>query len=120
MRQLAADARMSLATVCRYLAAMAFLGVFQRERKPGGRYCYRLAEAYQPRWPRRVSAPKRGVSEAGTQEAKPTKQPFKRRFAEDLPIEPWEQRIESWRKSRFWLPQWGPKPNETGCFAPIS
>ena len=29
MRQLAADARMSLASVCRYLAAMAKLGVFQ-------------------------------------------------------------------------------------------
>jgi hypothetical protein len=33
MRQLAADARMSLSTVCRRLIEMAVLGVFQRERK---------------------------------------------------------------------------------------
>jgi hypothetical protein len=36
-----------------------------------------------------------------------------------LLVEPWEQRIESWRKSRFWLPQWGPKPTEAGCFVPL-
>ena len=120
MRQLAQDARMSLASVCRYLGAMQKLGVFQRDRRPGGRYRYRLAAVYIPRWPGRVSAPKHGVSDAGTQEAKPAKQSFKeRRFAEDFPVEPWEQRIESWRNSRFWLPQWGPKPGETGCFAPI-
>ena len=122
MRQLALDARMPLATVCRYLAAMASLGVFQRERRPGGRYCYRLAAAYVPRWPgrayRRVPAAKHGVSEAGTQEAKPAKQSFKRRFAEDLPVEPWQQRIDSWRASRFWLPQWGPRPGDPGCWAP--
>jgi hypothetical protein len=118
MRQLAADARMSLASVCRYLKSMSDLGVFQRERKGVGRYRYTLAEAYRPRWPGRVSAGKPGVSGAATQEANPPKQLFKRRFAEDLPVEPWEQRLDSWRKSRFWLPQWGPKPNEPGCFAP--
>jgi hypothetical protein len=118
MRQLAADARMSLASVSRYLKAMADLGVFQRQRRPGGRYRYTLAESYQPRWPGRVSAEKRGVSEAGTQEAKPDKHSFKRRFAEILPGEPWEQRLKSWRNSRFWLSQWGPKPNEPGCWAP--
>ena len=121
MRQLAGDARMSLATVCRRLVEMADLNVFQRTRKGVGRYVYRLAEAYRPRWPGRVSAPKRGVSGVGTQEVNPAKQSFKeRRFAEDFPVEPWEQRIESWRNSRFWLPQWGPKPGEAGCFAPIS
>ena len=41
MRQLAVDARMSLATVCRRLAELAQPGVFQRERLPGGgRYRY--------------------------------------------------------------------------------
>ncbi len=119
MRQLATDAKMSLATVCRYLASMAALGVFQRERKPGGRYCYRLVEAYVPRWPGRVPAPKRGVSEGGTQEAKPPKQIFTRRFAEELPVEPWEQRVRSWRDSKFWLGIWGAKPNEPGCYAPV-
>src|SRR5689334_22206452 len=62
LRQLARDARMSLSSVQRYMASMADLGVFQRERKPGGRYLYTLAEAYRPRWPGR---PGRGVPEAG-------------------------------------------------------
>jgi hypothetical protein len=123
MRQLAADARMSLASVCRYLAALADLGVFHRVRKGVGRYVYTLAEAYVPRWPgsangradRRVSAPQHGVSRAGTQEANPAKQT---RFAEILAEEPWRQRLNSWRTSRFWLPQWGPKPSEPGCWAP--
>src|SRR3954451_5943572 len=53
MRQLAADARMSLSTVSRRLKEMADLAVFQRERKGVGRYVYQLAEAYRPRWPGR-------------------------------------------------------------------
>jgi hypothetical protein len=118
MRQLATDARMSLASVCRYLKLMAELGVFQRVRRGVGRYVYTLSETYRTCWPGswkgRVPAPQRGVSGAGTQEAKPAKQ---NRFAEILPEEPWQQRIDSWRKSRFWLPQWGPKPNDPGCFA---
>jgi hypothetical protein len=119
MRQLATDAKMSLATVCRYLASMAALGVFQRERKPGGRYCYRLVEAYVPRWPGRVPRVQLGVSKGGTQQAKPAKHIFKRRFAEELPVDPWEQRLAHWRQSGFWLGMWGPKPNEAGCFAPV-
>ena len=115
MRQLAADARMSLASVCRYLRSMADLGVFQRQRQPGGRYRYTLVESYRPRWPGRVSVPERAVSGAGTQEAKLAKQ---NRFAQDFPEAPWQQRIDSWRKSRFWLPQWGPRPSDPGCWAP--
>jgi hypothetical protein len=117
MRQLAADAKLSLASVCRYLAVMAALGVFQRERKPGGRYCYRLAAAYVPHWPGRVSAAKRGVSGAETQKAKPAKQI---RFAENFPEAPWVQRLNSWRSSQFWLPQWGARPDEAGCLAPAA
>ena len=30
----------------------------------------------------------------------------------------WEARLRSWRKSGFWLPSFGPKPTEPGCFAP--
>jgi hypothetical protein len=125
MRQLAEDARLSLASVCRYLQSMADLGVFHRIRRGVGRYVYTLAAAYVPRWPgradRRVSAPQRGVSEAETQETNPAKQAFKQdRFAGDLPEAPWQQRLESWRASRFWLAQWGPKPTESGCFAPAA
>jgi hypothetical protein len=120
MRQLAEDARMSLASVCRYLKGLADLGVFQRERRPGGRYRYRLAESYRPRWPGCVSAEKRRVSGAGTQEARLPKQFFKQeRFAEVLPAPPWEQRIGWWLKSRRWLDNWGPRPNEPGCLAPV-
>jgi hypothetical protein len=31
----------------------------------------------------------------------------------------WDARLRSWRQSRFWLPLWGPKPTEAGCFAPV-
>ena len=30
----------------------------------------------------------------------------------------WEARLRIWRQSGFWLPLWGPKPTEPGCFAP--
>jgi hypothetical protein len=119
MRQLAEDARMSLASVCRYLKVLADLGVFQRERRPGGRYRYKLTESYCPRWPGRVSAEKRRVSGAGTQEVKPSKHSKEYRFAEFLPEAPWELRVQGWQKRQFWLPQWGPTPDEPGCFAPI-
>src|SRR4051812_8449901 len=131
LRQLAADARMSLSTVCRRLIEMAVLGVFQRERKGVGRYVYQLAEAYRPRWPgrdpRRVSAGERRVPQGETPEqAKPEKQireahPRQRfaRIDDGLPRQPeWEPRLRGWLRSRFWLPTWGLRPDEPGCWAP--
>jgi hypothetical protein len=131
MRQLAADARMSLSTVSRRLKEMADLAVFQRTRKGVGRYVYQLAEAYRPRWLGRVSAEKCSVSQGETPEqAKPEKQRegarARDRFARsgvsfgEMTDErsKWEARLRSWRQSRFWLPLWGPKPTEPGCFAP--
>ena len=134
LRQLARDARMSLASVSRHMAALERLGMFQRERKPGGRYHYVLAEAYRPRWPGRekptVPARQRGVPQGGTQQKNPAKQVERAhtRFANpaatgsELPDDSakWEARIRSWNRSRFWLPMWGPKPNEPGCWAPAS
>jgi|SRR4051794_13798779 len=125
LRQLARDARMSLASVSRYMTALERLGVFQRQRRPGGRYVYQLAEAYRPRWPGRVPAEKQAVSQAATQEASPTKQ-IERRFAKpgvsygELPDDraKWQARLRGWHKSRFWLPLWGARPGETGCMAP--
>lgn len=132
MRQLAIDARLSLSTVCRRLAEMADLNVFQRTRKGVGRYVYQLAEAYRPRWPGRVSGPKHGVSQGETPEqvetTKQTRGAHPRgQFAErkvsfgEMPDErsKWQARLRSWRQSRFWLPLWGPKPGEAGCFAPL-
>jgi len=119
LRQLAHDARMSLASVSRYMTALEQLGVFQRQRKPGGRYVYILAEAYRPRWPGRVPIPQAGVSQAGRQEAKPTKYVEKGQEIRDENAQ-WEARLRSWHRSggRFWNAFWGPKPNEPGCFAP--
>jgi DNA-binding transcriptional regulator YhcF (GntR family) len=125
LRRLARDARMSLASVSRYMAAMERLGVFQRERKPGGRYHYILAEAYRPRWPGRpksaVSPAERGVSQAATQQVKSKKQFKKERF-DGLPEDrtPWKHRLMYWRDSggKFWNPLWGPKPTEPNCYAP--
>jgi hypothetical protein len=124
LRQLAQDARMSLASVSRYMASMERLGVFQRQRKPGGRYRYVLGDAYRPRWPGRagrgVPALQGGVSQAGTQEAKPGKH-LEKRFA-DFPDDSaqWRARLTAWRSSggKFWNAFWGPKPTEPGCFVP--
>ncbi len=135
LRQLARDARMSLASVCRRMAELEQLAVFQRQRKPGGRYHYVLADAYRPRWPGRdlgrVSGLKQGVSQGETsQQVDPAKHQedarARRRFArKDVSLvellderSKWEARLRSWRRSHFWLPLWGPKPTEPGCFAP--
>src|SRR3954453_19710188 len=118
----AGDARMSLASVSRYMTALERLEVFQRQRKPGGRYVYTLAEAYRPRWPGRVPAREPGVPQGARQEAKPTKQ-IEKRFgdSQDLPaVAPWEQRIRSFLQRGFWLPAWGATPVETGCLAPAA
>jgi hypothetical protein len=112
LRQLAADARMSLASVSRYMTAMEQLGVFQRDRRPGSRYTYRLTEAYRPRWPGRVPAEKGGVSQVGRQEAKPAKQ----ELSDDR--SKWEARVWGWHRRRMWLSFWGPRPTEPGCWAP--
>ena len=125
LRRLAADARMSLASVSRYMTAMEQLGVFHRERKPGGRYRYILAEPYRPRWPgkerQRVPAPEPGVSRAATQQANPVKQSEKGREIRDNLV-PWANRVRSWRRSggRFWYAFWGPRPDEPGCWAPAA
>jgi hypothetical protein len=124
LRQLARDARMSLASVSRYMTGLERLGVFQRSRKPGGRYLYVLAEAFRPRWPGRekrgVPAPQAGVPQSGRQQANPTKQ-YERRFGDsaDLPsAPPWEQRLRGFVQRGFWLPAWGARPSEPNCLAP--
>jgi len=30
----------------------------------------------------------------------------------------WTPRLRGWHRSGFWLADWGPKPNETGCCVP--
>lgn len=122
LRQLAADARMSLSTVQRRMTDMAEMGVFHRARKGVGRYVYQLGDAYRPRWPGRVSGAEHRVSPAATQKQTQVKQKStdqrqldKLRSHDDAP---WESRLRSWQKTGFWLAWWGPKPDEAGCWAP--
>ena len=70
----------------------------------------------------------RGVPLAGREEQADKKTGYARaRFAKpgisfgEIPDDraKWEARLRSWRQSRFWLPLWGPKPIEPGCFAPL-
>lgn len=126
LRQLAVDARTSLASVSRYMTALERLGVFQRERQPGGRYRYVLAEAYRPRWPGRpkpgVSAPQGGgvspvqggVSQAAKQQAKPTSME-EERAREDLK---WRARLRQRREFGRWVESFGPLPGQPGCRVP--
>ena len=129
MRQLAIDTAMSLASVSRYLKAMHEEGVFQRARLPGGgRYRYTLAEPYRLRWPERVSSAQNRVSRAGTPEqARPAKHEERARFADRRvsygelpdPADKWRARLRGWRNRGFWLADWGAKPGEAGCIAPV-
>lgn len=120
-RQLAADIRKSVATVSRWMAALEEAGCFTRRRMAGGgRYLYTLAERYRPRLPN----VKKRFAERATEQVNPAKQ-FKNIAigeggAHTDDRDRWPARIRSWRKSRFWLPGWGPKPGEAGCFAPAT
>jgi hypothetical protein len=97
LRQLAADIGKSEATVCRAMKRLAedFDVFTERSRAGNGRYFYRIAERFLPRWPRRNEAKQRplepenpsctaaspsctitkdGLSQPARQEAKPVKQ----------------------------------------------
>ncbi len=132
MRQIAADARMSLASVCRYLASMSEIGVFHRQRRRGGgRYVYVLADHYRPAWggrvpplsgrDGRVPTRQRRVPEGETRQANPQSKVEKSAdfIGHDDSLK-WEARLRGWHKRRMWLPFWGPKPNEPGCWVPVA
>ena len=91
----------------------------------------RKAKALQARRAERAAE---GVPERGTKE-KPLKKNqgeiARARFGNSgtkegsrLPdmADQWRARIGGWVRSggKFWLPQWGPKPLEPGCFAPAA
>ncbi len=133
----------------RDLAELEAEGHLTRTRRPGGVHIYRIARRFLPQWAReqvsqhrdrqrearharRAEASLRGVPEPETEE-KPLKKNYgdgawtRARFADrkvsfgELPDEraKWEARLRSWQQSRFWLPLWGPKPSEPGCFVPV-
>jgi DNA-binding transcriptional MocR family regulator len=130
VRTLAAATGMPRSTVSRHLAQLAAEGVIARQRRPGGVYAYVIGARFLPA-ARGVSHRRdRGVPPARTEEQTGKKTGDARtrvRFAKsglsfgEIPDEnvKWQARLRSWRQSRFWLPLWGPKPTEPGCFAPL-
>jgi DNA-binding transcriptional ArsR family regulator len=129
VRTLAAATGQPRSTVSRHLAQLAAEGVIARQRRPGGVYRYVIAARFLPAM-RGVSHQRsRGVPQPGREEQEDKKTGYARaRFTErkvsfgEMPDEraKWQARLRSWRKSGFWLPLWGAKPDEVGCFAPAS
>jgi DNA-binding transcriptional ArsR family regulator len=112
VRKLAEVADLSKSTVSRHLAALARTGLISRERRPGGVYRYQIDRRFLPLSHSRTPA----VPRARTEEY-PTK---KKSDSLDALIEvPWTQRVRWWLERKCWLDNWGPKPNEPGCLAPI-
>ena len=127
VRVLAAATGTPRSTVSRHLAQLAQEGVIQRQRRPGGVYRYVIAGRFLPAMRGVSHSREKGVPPAGREEKAGKKTGYARaRFARsgvsfgEMPDEraKWEARLRSWRQSRFWLPLWGPKPTELGCFAP--
>jgi DNA-binding transcriptional MocR family regulator len=129
VRTLASATGTPRSTVSRHLAQLAKEGVVHRQRRPGGVYAYVIEARFLPA-SRGVSHQReKGVPPAGTEEQAGKKTGYaqarfaKREvsFGEILDDQAkWEARLRSWGRSRFWLPLWGPKPIEPGCFAPAS
>jgi Helix-turn-helix domain len=118
-RQLAADIGRSVATVSRWMAALHEAGCFTRRRMAGGgRYLYIIAEAYRLRLP---NVKKRFPQRARQQVS--TSNNYQNNVGGEAGAhvddrDNWPARIRWWREKRAWMPFWGPKPNEAGCWAP--
>jgi DNA-binding transcriptional ArsR family regulator len=129
VRTLAAATGQPRSTVSRHLAQLAAAGVVARQRRPGGVYAYTIASRFLP-VARGVSHQReKGVPPPGREEQQVKKTGYAQaRFAKsgvtfgEIPDDraKWEARLRGWRQSRFWLPLWGPKPIEAGCFAPLA
>src|SRR4051794_28891716 len=149
IRTFALHAGVSRSAAQRDLADLAAAGLVTRRRRPGGVYVYRIGPRFLPKWPKRKVSQARdwqiiaasdqrsdrstgAVPVLGTKENSDKKnQGWARKRAQfakpemingGLPDETdrWKARIRSWLKSRFWLPDWGPRPDEPGCWAPLS
>jgi DNA-binding transcriptional ArsR family regulator len=117
VRKLAEVTGSSKSSVSRHLAALTCAGALSRQRRPGGVYIYTVDQKFLPA---RVSHRVRNAVPAAHREEKPGKKNPLRGGDSALPDSrpQWQARLRSWGKSGFWLPQWGPKPGEAGCFAP--
>jgi hypothetical protein len=117
IRKLAAVAGISKSTASRHLAELARDGTISRQRRAGGCYAYRIDSRFLP--------PAAKVSHARDRAVPPTRREeylSKKTSDSALPDygSQWQARLSAWRKSRFWLPQFGPRPDEPGCFAPLA
>jgi DNA-binding transcriptional ArsR family regulator len=130
VRTLAAATGQPRSTVSRHLAQLAEAGVIARKRRPGGVYAY-VVDARFLQAQRGVSHSRgKGVPPAGSEEQADKKTGYAQarftRFGKSEvtdgglpdPVGQWKARVRSWSTSRFWLPAWGPRPNERGCLAP--
>jgi DNA-binding transcriptional ArsR family regulator len=130
VRTLAAATGTPRSTIARHLAQLAADGVVTRQRRPGGVYGYVIAARFLPAARGVSHLRKEGVPPPGREEkaGKKTRTREHVRFAKpkvsfgEMPDDraKWNARLRGWRTSRFWLPLWGPKPTEPGCFAPAS
>jgi DNA-binding transcriptional regulator YhcF (GntR family) len=120
LRTLAAVTGIPKSTVGRHLTELVKCGAISRKRRPGGGYIYQIDARFLPA--SRVSHARKSAVPQGVRLEEKTEKK-KAGFADSQNFEggtPWKQRIAGWKKSGFWLPVWGPKPNEHGCLAPIS
>jgi hypothetical protein len=129
VRRIAEITGVPKSTVARYLATLERDGHISRTRKPGGRCICTIAARFLP--VARVSHQReKGVPPPRREEqvGKKTEARTRARFANrgvsfgELPDDraKWETRLHGWRKSRFWLLQWGAKPGEAGCMVPAA
>ena len=134
LAQIAHAVGVSESTACRSMQCLDAAGVFdERTRAGNGRYRYQVNARYLPRWPGKAS-PSASLQDRLPQPARQESKLIKEsrdaqaRFAKsrvsftEMPDEraKWDARLRGWQTKRFWLPLWGPKPTETGCYAPLA
>jgi DNA-binding transcriptional ArsR family regulator len=128
VRKLGEVADISKSTAARHLSQLEKAGALTRRRRPGRGYLYQIDSRFLPA-ARKTARPLAGVSHqreravppsAGIEE-KPTKNTsyaLPDSWIPDVRSQ-WAARTRAFKESGFWLPQWGPKPNQPGCFAPV-
>jgi DNA-binding transcriptional ArsR family regulator len=119
IRTLAAVAGLGKSSVARHLAELEVAGALTRRRKPGGVFTYVVDARFLPA--ARSAAAVSHRRKSAVPPARTEENPWKKTSDSALPDEgaQWQARLRSWKLSGFWLPQWGAKPGEPGCFAPI-
>jgi len=129
VRKLAEVSGVSKSSVSRHLAALVRSGVISRQRRPGGSYIFHIAARFLPASAKVSHSGSRTVPPAPKEE-NPIKKTFAKSFKEGSDVghenvahddsSRWEARLRGWHKRRMWLPFWGPRPDQPGCWAPNS